>query len=325
MYTKPEEQERAQYLYLHTDLTQQEIADLLSVDRKTVYNWSREGCWTRAKYAIKCAPPVLVEQYYAQLGALNAGIAARKEQPYPTKEEADTIRRLTMSIKSIPHENTLCSVLEVFGNFMHYLGKTDHKARKEIVKFFDGYVKEKSREGERLGESYAPFFKNKNEEQEYENWLTAYNEKNTDPGKSATTTKEEQQTLAPAVINASVEQRVMPEETTVDTKDVTVPVSGNGEFDGETENTPAAPEPLPVNTHAENDNAEIPEIKNEKQGNSPKDHGPDYYTEYLQGRYGIQHDKAIRRYTTATTGITIISSASKLWGQDQCLFFVEQH
>ncbi len=324
MYTKPEEQERAQYLYLHTDLTQQEIADLLSIDRKTVYNWSREGFWTRAKYAIKCAPPVLVEQYYAQLAALNANIAARKEQPYPTKEEADTIRKLTMSIKSTPHENTLSSVVEVFGDFMYYLGKTDQKARKEIVKYFDGYVKEKSSEGERLGESYASFFKSKSEEQEYENWLKAYNEKNTDAQRS-TVVKEELQTPAPAVVNPPVERQIKPEETTVDTKDTTVPESGNGEFDGETENNPIAQKPFTVNTHGENDNTELPQIKNEKQGNSPKGHGPDYYTEYLQGRYAIQHDKAIKRYTTATTGITIISSASKLWGQDKSLFFEEQH
>jgi len=143
MYQKPEDKQKAEFLYLHTDLSQQEISALVGVSRRTIYTWVRESSWKRAKYIAKNAPLLLVEQYYNQLGAINAAIAARADRPYPTREEAEIIRKLTITINHMGGvENTISNVISVFMDYHKHLASLDNDLAKQHIGPMDEYIQE---------------------------------------------------------------------------------------------------------------------------------------------------------------------------------------
>ncbi len=141
------EQRQAHDMFFQTELTQQQIADMLDINRKTLYLWIKEGGWKQAKYAAAHAPSVLIEQYYEQLGAINNHIASRIEQPWPSKEEAVTIRSLTTTIKNIRNgKHTVGESVEVFQHFTDKLRRKDLSLTKEILPHMTKHIKDLSEE-----------------------------------------------------------------------------------------------------------------------------------------------------------------------------------
>src|SRR6185437_12198437 len=133
--------QQARNLYFQTELSQTRIAELLDVDRKTIYLWIKEGRWAEIKRSAQHTPSILAEQYYSQLLAINEMIAEREEQPYPTSQEAETIRKLTLTIKHIKDGQTRGETIEVLMNFIHQLTKTDLALAKQILPHADEYIK----------------------------------------------------------------------------------------------------------------------------------------------------------------------------------------
>ena len=165
-----ENQQKAHDLFFQTDLNQQQISDLIGVNRKTLYGWIKQGNWLRAKHAANYAPMVLVEQYYAQLSALNNKVAARDE-PFPTKEEADIVRKISMTIEKIKNEKqAVCEIIELFTNFTNELKKKDIELTKKIIVHMDEYVKKLTDEGNtgKISRQEQEF------EQEYQQWIIAH-------------------------------------------------------------------------------------------------------------------------------------------------------
>ncbi|HXS36057.1 MAG TPA: hypothetical protein VN721_05115 [Flavipsychrobacter sp.] len=134
--------QQARNLYFQTELTQTRIAELLDVDRKTIYLWIKEGRWAEIKRSAQHAPSILAEQYYSQLLAINEMIAEREEQPYPTSQEAEIIRKLTLTIKHIKDGQTRGETIEVLMNFIHQITKTDLPLAKQILPHADQYIKD---------------------------------------------------------------------------------------------------------------------------------------------------------------------------------------
>ncbi|HXS38402.1 MAG TPA: hypothetical protein VN721_16995 [Flavipsychrobacter sp.] len=134
--------QQARNLYFQTDLTQTSIAELLDIDRKTIYLWIKEGRWAEIRRSAQHTPSILAEQYNNQLLAINQMIAAREEQPYPTPQEAETIRKLTLTIKHIKDGRTQGETIDVLMNFIHQLTKTDLDLAKQILPHADQYIKD---------------------------------------------------------------------------------------------------------------------------------------------------------------------------------------
>ena len=166
------DQQRAFNFFFQTDLTQQQIADLLDINRRTLHRWMKEGGWKRAKYAASHAPGVLIEQYYEQLGQMNLKIAQRAEQPYPTKEESETIRRITATIKQMRSGHATCAEsVEVFMGFTEKLRKKDMALLADVLPHITQYIKSLAQDGRFLNYSHymheeAAFDK------EYEQWCS---------------------------------------------------------------------------------------------------------------------------------------------------------
>ena len=163
-------QQRAFNFFFQTDLTQQQIADLLDINRRTLHRWMKEGGWKRAKYAASHAPGVLIEQYYEQLGQMNLKIAQRTEQPYPTKEESETIRRITATIKQMRSGHATCAEsVEVFMGFTEKLRKKDMALLTDVLPHITQYIKSLAQDGRFL--NYSHFMHEEAAfDKEYEQW-----------------------------------------------------------------------------------------------------------------------------------------------------------
>ena len=174
-------QTKAHNLYFNTDLAQKQIAEMLNISRKTLYLWIKEGGWKRAKYTAKHAPCLLVEQYYTQLGNINLQIARREERPYPTKEEADIIRKITSTIKQMEQgRRTSTESILVFQDFMQKLKRQNLDLTQKIIPYMDKHIKELTEDGQWL--NYAKLHdEDKMFDEEFGEWLTIIAEENTPP------------------------------------------------------------------------------------------------------------------------------------------------
>ncbi|MBS1687282.1 MAG: hypothetical protein JSS96_01055 [Bacteroidetes bacterium] len=141
MLQKPDQLRQAHDLYFQTDMSQSQIAELLNVNRKTLYLWMKEGNWQQVKRSARHTPSILAEQYYRQLAAINDKIEAREDQPYPTREEAEIIRKLTLTIGRIKTGQTVSEHIETMTRFMEQLKTEAPSLVKEILPYTDSFIK----------------------------------------------------------------------------------------------------------------------------------------------------------------------------------------
>jgi predicted DNA-binding protein YlxM (UPF0122 family) len=185
---KSHQHEQAFNLFFQTDFTKKQIADLLNIDRKTLFTWIKEGNWMRSKNAARHAPSLLTEQYYNQLCELNIKIAEREEMPYATKDEAEIIRKLTNTISHYNKKKaSIGETIEVLSDFHEYLDRNYNGEGKYIMSFSDKYVQHLVAVGNKLdfGKQY---YENLMRDKEYDQYLKEQDQlKQHDPGNNANT------------------------------------------------------------------------------------------------------------------------------------------
>ena len=125
-------QQLAKDLYLQADKTQTEIAEILDVNRKTVYLWSKKGKWEETRIALSQTPSNILQEFYNHMGAVNKKIREREDN-CPTMEEVEKLRKLAKMSKDMgkKHPGIYMEVLEEFSHFIQHGDRT----------FLDKYVK----------------------------------------------------------------------------------------------------------------------------------------------------------------------------------------
>ena len=137
----PELKEQARRLYFQSKLTKPQIAAILDVKPRTLFDWIREGDWKCARSAAANAPMLITERYYAQLNAINESIRDRPERPFPTKEESEIIRKLTLSIKQMRLRLGIGETMEIFTHFSNYLSQNRPQHMEEIMDCMTDYLR----------------------------------------------------------------------------------------------------------------------------------------------------------------------------------------
>lgn len=168
---KSAQHERAFNLFYQTEMTRKQIADLLNIDRKTLFTWIKEGNWMRSKNAARNTPTLLVEQYYNQLCELNLKIAEREDMPYPTKDEAEVIRKLTAVVSQYNKKKaSIGETIEVLSDFHEYLDRNYNSEGKYIMSFSDKYVQHRVAVNDKLdyGKQY---YENLLHDREYDQYV----------------------------------------------------------------------------------------------------------------------------------------------------------
>jgi DNA-binding XRE family transcriptional regulator len=142
MEQKINEQQQAQNLYFQTELSQAEIANIVGVSSRTICRWINKENWKRMKEATRCAPIAIVEKLYFQLNEINDYILSREPgRRFASKDEADIIRKLTMSIDKLKQQVGLNESIQIMMGFTTYVSKRDLDLAKKITLEANSYIK----------------------------------------------------------------------------------------------------------------------------------------------------------------------------------------
>jgi len=296
---EPSKLRQAHDLYFQTDMPQTQIAELLNVNRKTLYLWMKEGNWQQVKRSARHTPSILAEQYYRQLAAINDKIEAREEQPYPTREEAEIIRKLTLTIGRIKTGQTMSEHIETMTRFMEQL-KTEAPALvKEILPYTDSFIK-KAKQPSTQQEVLAELLEEKQLAMQEDNVgidiptprQLFQNEINLP--ELGTKVEEDNGTLPSTEHNTTTEQNQ--------------PTDSQLNLSPNTDNSPD----LRLTTY------DLRLEVGHEWGINPRVADPESpMAQYLEEKYAISRDPYVYRYR----GITVVQPASPLWGRDKPLWW----
>jgi DNA-binding XRE family transcriptional regulator len=138
---KPQQQQQARRMFIQSDLNKTEIADTLSVDRRTIYQWSVDGDWERLKTSAKCMPSMLAEKCYHLIGHFTDHLlSAESHYQSVTKSDVDIIYKLARTIKILKKGNTINEDMETFNWFLEGLQKRDANLAQALLPYADEFI-----------------------------------------------------------------------------------------------------------------------------------------------------------------------------------------
>ncbi len=133
--------EQARNLYFQSGLTQAQIAILIGVSQKTISLWINDGKWKMLKDTASQMPALMVEHMFSELTELNKNIAAREPgQRFPTVQEAETRRKIMVSLQYTQDYQSKGAQIETMMNFIHYVRRTSKKDVVNITLLADKYL-----------------------------------------------------------------------------------------------------------------------------------------------------------------------------------------
>jgi hypothetical protein len=139
MNTKSLKHQQAQDLYLHTDKTQDEIADILDVNRKTVYLWVKNGNWQEIKKAASQTPGMMRVKFYKFMDSIINKVEQREDE-CPTPQEVNMLHKL-MKMNNMISGNHVGSYIQAFDELIRFICSKDLSLGQQVVKIADNYVR----------------------------------------------------------------------------------------------------------------------------------------------------------------------------------------
>jgi transposase-like protein len=128
-------------LYFQTNLTQAQIAERAGISTRTLYDWMKQGNWKTLKANSRLMPAQIVDDIYNHISHLNWKIKTRDfEDRYPSKEEAETLRKLISTIPKIKLNVSKGESAQAMVNFVSWLQTRNNDAAIFISDFIDEYL-----------------------------------------------------------------------------------------------------------------------------------------------------------------------------------------
>jgi transposase-like protein len=151
--TLTEQKKQALDLYINQSFTQQQVADAVGVCVRTIHNWVKQHAWDRLRLATHQAPALIADNFSSQLVELQNNIAAREPgKRFPTAQEMEIMRKLTVCINNTKKTVSLPQVTQMMRMFRSYVFDTRKKEFASIVAdVIDSFIEARSRFG------YAPY------------------------------------------------------------------------------------------------------------------------------------------------------------------------
>jgi hypothetical protein len=141
MQPKSEQQQSAKDLYLQTDKSMSEIADILDIDRKTLYLWMKNGRWKEMKIAARTAPSFIEQDIVSHYMEISDSIRNRPVgQRCPTPQEVGMMYKLLRMGNMINRRHPGC-YMEAYMELITFINKKNRPLAKEIIPLADQYVK----------------------------------------------------------------------------------------------------------------------------------------------------------------------------------------
>jgi len=142
--TQEDKKDLAQTLYIKGGLMQKEIAKQLDVSEVTLVAWKKAGDWDRFKTSIIASKHTQLVRMYEQLAEINTVISERAQGArYATSKEADTLTKITASIRSLETETSASQIIDVSIGVMEFARKVEPEMVDKIAALFNAYIRGK--------------------------------------------------------------------------------------------------------------------------------------------------------------------------------------
>ncbi|MEZ5017349.1 MAG: hypothetical protein R2800_09880 [Flavipsychrobacter sp.] len=133
MAKKDKEKNLARELFLYTNKTQKEIAEIVDVNTKTMSQWVSDGEWETIKKMQQQTPERIINDLYKELDEINSFIKNKEEgKRYADSKEADARNKIISSIKGMVREVALPQYVQVIVKLMDYLQRHDLATAKAL-------------------------------------------------------------------------------------------------------------------------------------------------------------------------------------------------
>ena len=138
---KNELKQQARNLFLDTNLSKTEIANRLSVDRRTIRIWSQEGNWENLRRSSRHLPSMVAEKCYYLIDQYTTSLlSAGNSATGFTAKDADAINKMASAIKKIKTRSTVNESMEMFNFFLEDVYRKSPQMAKDISPFIDDYI-----------------------------------------------------------------------------------------------------------------------------------------------------------------------------------------
>lgn len=139
-----QKREWAFLLYKQGGMDQKEIAATVGVTPKTIGEWKERYKWETHAASILITKEEEIKRLYRQLVEINNHILTKPEgQRYADSKQADTLSKLSTTIRNLETETNLSQVIEVAKDFIQFVREVDLPQAKSITALFDQFIKRK--------------------------------------------------------------------------------------------------------------------------------------------------------------------------------------
>ena len=125
------QQQQAKSLFFNSNLTQCQIAEIVGINRKPLYDWIRKEKWSRSLRDDELTPMRIVRQYYSQLETLNYKIADSNAS-VPNPDDLRVIKTLTAAIKTLTPKQPRSQVAATMTDFLTHIVTADPDLREAL-------------------------------------------------------------------------------------------------------------------------------------------------------------------------------------------------
>lgn len=140
-----EQKQQARHLYFQTNLSKTEIANYLNVSRRSVHYWIKEGNWERLKRSAEHMPAMLAENCYHIFSHLSEHLLSERRIMKPiTYQEANTLHKLTITIKNLKNRQTVNESMEMLAYFMDGVNKKSPELAQQLMPHVEDYLTERA-------------------------------------------------------------------------------------------------------------------------------------------------------------------------------------
>ncbi|MCD6013591.1 MAG: putative ATPase subunit of terminase (gpP-like) [Flavipsychrobacter sp.] len=135
---------KAKELYLQTGLSKTQIAGILGISRRCLHYWIRQDNWIRLKQSAEHMPSLMAEKCYYLFHHLTDNYLADYRAKHLTRENIETLYRLTLTIKNLKNRTTINESMEMFALFQDGLQKHNPELAKAITPYVEKYLTNRS-------------------------------------------------------------------------------------------------------------------------------------------------------------------------------------
>lgn len=136
---KQVEREYAKRLFIDEKLDRKAIAERIGVAEKTIGKWAKDDNWEKIRTSLLTIKDSQISLLYSQLEFLNNDIASR-DYKVATPKEADTLIKITNSIKALEVETNLGDTIQVAKKIIQFIQSEDLEFSKKLTRYCDLYI-----------------------------------------------------------------------------------------------------------------------------------------------------------------------------------------